>query len=154
MPADELVDSPGPLSRSVKIIAWLFIAVGVLAAGEFVYELTQSRVMLSVSLLFPLVGYGLLRRRDFWRKCALAAAALYAVSGLLLGVAALVWGVKDLPAGADFSMSLLGRPVAPPLADPLALPLLLGTAITIVLVAAWAARVLTAGDVKRQFAAA
>lgn len=75
-----------PLSRSVKIVAWLFLGLGAFAATELVWKLAAEGV-LKVNLLgVPLlvVGYGLLKRRDFWRKCALAAAPLHvALAGLM-----------------------------------------------------------------------
>lgn len=73
-----------PLSRSVKLIAWLLLGLGAFAAVELVWKLTQGVVWVGLLGLPLVVGYGLLKRRDFWRKCALAAAPLHvALAGLM-----------------------------------------------------------------------
>jgi hypothetical protein len=147
------MNAPPPLSRSVRLVAWLFLGLGAFAAAERVRQLAAQGTLeidlLGLALL-P-VGYGLLRQRDFWRKCALAVAALYmalAMLALVVSVVAFVSGP-----GNNIPMTFFGNPVPVSIASTVGPPLAAAAVLAGAGGAALVIRVLRSADVRRRFAA-
>jgi hypothetical protein len=60
------------LPLALKIVAWLFIVWGILAAIEVVLSLVHGKVHVNLSVVGIFVGRGLLKVRPGWWTCALA----------------------------------------------------------------------------------
>jgi len=62
---------PAGVPTALKIVAWLFIAGGILSILQILYLLTQSQLHIETGVLGVFIGPGLLRWSRGWRTCAL-----------------------------------------------------------------------------------
>ncbi len=58
--------------RSLKILSWLFVFLGILALITTANSFLTGRPNLDFNTFFMVVGYGLLQKKELWRKFALA----------------------------------------------------------------------------------
>jgi hypothetical protein len=95
------------LPLSLKIVAWLFIVWGSLAAIEVVLSLVRGKLFLNFNVVGIFVGRGLLELRPGWRTCALVILWIFAIpfvalavrAGLGFGVVPVKWlYTESLPA--------------------------------------------------------
>jgi hypothetical protein len=84
--------STTPIPTAVKIVAWLFIMLGVSSALEMVVGLMQWRITLQSGVLGIFVGRGVLRGVDGWRRLAFWLSAITTVWCIALAVWMLVRG--------------------------------------------------------------
>jgi hypothetical protein len=125
----------------VVVVAWLWIALGALAALRVGAAWSRHESPIDLTLLGVFAGRGLLLRRDGWRALAMIAAAL----GILAGFA-LVPLVLLLPSGV--SVRWFDRPI-----DGVAGTLVAAAmAVSVLLVSLWQYRVLTRPEVDALFA--
>jgi riboflavin transporter FmnP len=62
------------LPMSVKIVAWLYIAFGLMAVADVVQSAVKGKIFINViAILAPAIGFGLLWRKPFWRKVGVVA---------------------------------------------------------------------------------
>ncbi len=132
-----------PLPRSLKIVAGLFIAAGVWSAGVLVVGLAQGELMLDAKLVFPVIGYGLLRRRRWGRTCALVVAWLYALAAPATVAVGYLWS-------PEFEVGVLGWTLAPYSVAGVAA--VIAFVLLVLLAAGWAIRVVRRADVRHVFA--
>ena len=102
----ETLDYASPLQtpiypRSLKVVAWVFVAFGVLAVIDLVTSLMSGNISLNFGVLWIFVGRGLLRVSPGWRTCGLvllwlgmAASALLVVIAASGGGTVTVFGVR------------------------------------------------------------
>ena len=62
---------PPGIPTALKIVAWLFIATGILSILQILYLFTQHQLHIDTGVLGVLIGPGLLRWSRGWRTCAL-----------------------------------------------------------------------------------
>jgi hypothetical protein len=62
---------PPGTPTALKIVAWLFIAGGILSILQILYLFTQRQIHIDTGVLGIFVGPGLLRWSRGWRTCAL-----------------------------------------------------------------------------------
>ena len=140
-------DLPSPL----RVVAWLFIVVGVYAIGESILAMTNNPFDFDLGMLFPLVGYGLLQRKALARTCALAIAWIYAVG---IPVAALVSGVLWWQGKGTVRVEMLGPDAlwnAVGATTTAAAIVSVAAAISAILLATWTIRMLQREDIRRLF---
>jgi hypothetical protein len=62
---------PPDVPTALMIVAWLFIASGILSILQILYLFTQHQLHIDTGVLGVFIGPGLLRWRRGWRTCAL-----------------------------------------------------------------------------------
>jgi len=126
-----LVDSPPPAARlplSLRVLAFLTILEGVLAALGMVLGVFLGQFVLNVTVINIWAGRGLLRRQNGWRICVL----IQIWAGLLaVGLMAGMLGTGGPPA----NWTLLGQQMGP--VAPWAIYPLLGVALVLLLWGMW-----------------
>lgn len=99
----------------LKVVAWLFIGFGIVAAVGMVVQLTQKRLNVNFSVLGIFIGWGLLRLRPYWRTWALVFCWIGIIgAGLLLAFIPFGMGVRinsKPPGGAGRLLAFLGMVV-------------------------------------------
>lgn len=65
-------NSPPKFPPSLRVLAWLFLVLGMLALFTTVNSFLSGRPNLDFNIIFMVVGYGLLQKKELWRKFALA----------------------------------------------------------------------------------
>lgn len=147
MTVSDDIDRPTRL----RIVAWLFIAVGVYAIGESILAMTEGTFAFDLGMLFPVVGYGLLRRKALAHTCALGVAWIYAVG---IPVAALIAGVMWGQGKGTVHVEMLGPDAlwnAVGATEVTAVIVSTVAALVTVCLAVWTIRVLRRDDIRRFF---
>lgn len=129
--------------RSLTILTGLFVIAGVLGLVDLARSLAAGEATLNFSgPLFLAIGYGLWRRHPTARITALTVAWFFAA---LAPIFVILYFTSTDP-----TATFMNEPVDP--YSPAALGILIGTALTLVLIAAWTIRVLTRDAVRSAFA--
>jgi len=139
------------LPARLRVVAWLFIAVGVYAIGESILAMTDGTFAFDLGMLFPLVGYGLLRRKALARTCALGVAWIYAAG---IPVAALIASVMWGQGKGTVHVEMLGPDAlwrAVGATTTTAVIVSTVAALVTVCLAVWTIRVLRRDDIRRVF---
>jgi hypothetical protein len=123
---------------ALKVVAWLFIAFGILAAIEMVGGLFFGQVGLNFAVLGIWVGRGLLRLQSGWRTCALVFIWI-ALIGLPLAY------LLAVTAGSQGRIRVFNVTHSAPVWVVL-IPVAAGFAVAV-----WEYRVLTRAEVRRLF---
>ncbi|MFH5802851.1 hypothetical protein [Alienimonas sp. DA493] len=128
-----------PLPTALKVVAWLFIITGALAAWDVLAALLNGRISLNFGVLGLFIGPGLLRLSSGWRTCGLV---LLWIEMILIPLAILAL----VASGGPLDVTLSGEPAGEA-------PLLVGLGVVGALLAlvVWEYRVLTRPDVRRLF---
>lgn len=145
-------DAPGrDLPSPLRVVAWLFIVVGVYAIGESILAMTDGTFALDLGMLFPLVGYGLLQRKALARTCALGVAWIYAVG---IPVAALVSGILWAQGNGTLRVEMLGPDAIWNAVGATTATAMVASTVAagvMVFLAAWTIQVLRRDDIRRLF---
>jgi len=140
------------LPARLRVVAWLFIAVGVYAIGESILAMMEGTFAFDLGMLFPVVGYGLLRRKSLAHTCALGVAAwIYAVG---IPVAALIAGVMWRQGKGTVHVEMLGPDAlwnAVGATEVTAVIVSTVAALVTVCLAVWTIRMLRRDDIRRLF---
>ncbi|NLE37072.1 MAG: hypothetical protein GX621_03510 [Pirellulaceae bacterium] len=110
----------------LRIVAFLFILLGVLSATEIVLSLIKGRFNLDIGVLGIFIGRGLLRRSERWRSCG---AWFVGFAFVMLGLGVLAYGVVRLLFSPSASVNVSVEPSP-------------GVVVLVAIVAYWAFRVL------------
>jgi hypothetical protein len=70
IPLDYAIPTPG-VPTALKIVAWIFIASGILTIIQTIVLLTENQIHFDTGVLGVFIGPGLLRFSRGWRTCAL-----------------------------------------------------------------------------------
>ena len=102
-----------PLPTALKVVAWLFLGFGVLAAVGLIADFSHGKLNLNCGVLGIFAGPGLLRRRRRWRTCALLLLWLDLVL-IPIGIVFLLANYSS-PATPDFHGLVVGTVPLPPI---------------------------------------
>jgi hypothetical protein len=126
-------------STALKIVAWIFIATGILTIIQTVVLLTHGQINFDTGVLGVLIGPGLLRFSRGWRTCALVLLWL----GMILGPINLL---LMLSSTRSVNLNLMGIRIG-------SVPLVVGIVFCVLLFAltVWEYRVLVREEIRRRF---
>ena len=129
------------LPLSLKAVAAFFIVVGIVSAVKMVVD---DRITSSPgSVLFLLIGYGLLQRKSFWRRVALAVAwAAIILKPVLV--------VDAYRSPVEHTISVLGQSLN--LHSPAGITAAAGSVLVVMGISCWVIWTLQREPVKHQFA--
>ena len=133
------MDSNRAAPVSLKIVAGLFILIGICAAIETVISLMHNSANINFGVLGFLIGPGLLRFSRDWRTCA-----LFFLWIVLIGVP--VFALLLMVQHAPLDLKVFGQKVGEAPKE-----LGLGAALVGFLLALWQYRVLTRPDIRKLF---
>jgi len=84
------------MPRHLKIVAWAFIFVGLLALVQTIYTLLKQPVVnINFLIVFIFVGFGLLKKRPLWRTFAISCSIVVLII-LIANIIFVATGQKSL----------------------------------------------------------